>query len=440
MAFQGHKKHFMAIGASAALVVAVAAAAVVATTATATGKPKPAAAPTSTPKQGATTTTSTTTAPVPHTFEIGVVGCPQVRLPSTSVGGPYGAPFAGPFVVGSALSRDAVYSPTSSDALSVAAPTGWKCLYNISGGDENLVAVAPTAGQLPDDAPVQIVNDYLGTQAGAGVAEACSVFSTPALVQWVKAVAPSQTCALPAGRTVTGDDHTTSFVDTDGTRGAGILILPTSATSDDGTINVLTCKPVDGLTFDHCQAIVDDFVARNRAAEGPPPPIRLPASTEMVTTSGRIGLLQMGMSTEADVRAAEGVPGAISTGNVGAGPTYPDYEALGYDCRSKTVHDITTCGTVFYINSKTGTLAGFTTSSSKYATERGTTVGMTEAQAGTNERQPEESGCLDGIWVNGKAWDEAPGIIFLDVEGKATDRVRQLTMDWAPNSVGVLFC
>jgi hypothetical protein len=429
MTSKGRKQQFIAMGAFAALAVAVAAAAVVATTATASGKPK-----------AADRRPAKTLAPLHNSFKIGVVGCPQVRLPSSRIGGPYGAPFAGPFVVGSALSRDAAYSPTSSDALSVAAPAGWKCLYNISGGDENLVAVAPTAGQLPDDAPVQIVNDYLGTQTPAGANEACDVFHSAALLRWVQSVAPRQTCAVPADRTVTGDDHIASFVDTDGTRGGGILQLPTNATSDDGTINVLTCKPVDGLTDAHCQAIVDDFVARNRAADGPPPPIHFPPPVEVVTMSGKVGSLQMGVSTAADVQAAEGAAEVTATGNVDAGGTYPDYDALGYDCHPRDAHDVTGCATVFDINSKTGTLAGFSTSSSKFATEGGTRVGMTEAQAGMKERQPQESGCLDGMWVNGKAWDEAPGIIFLDVEGNATARVRRLTLDWGPNSVGELFC
>jgi hypothetical protein len=58
------------------------------------------------------------------------------------------------------------------------------------------------------------------------------------------------------------DAHTTTFVDPDGTRGAGWFELPSSSTADDGKVSVLTCHPTTGLSAADCDVIIADWIAR----------------------------------------------------------------------------------------------------------------------------------------------------------------------------------
>jgi hypothetical protein len=52
------------------------------------------------------------------------------------------------------------------------------------------------------------------------------------------------------------------FVDADGARGAGWMVLPSAPGTEDGLLSVLTCRPTDGLTTADCETIVADYVAR----------------------------------------------------------------------------------------------------------------------------------------------------------------------------------
>jgi hypothetical protein len=108
----------------------------------------------------------------------------------------------------------------------------------------------------------------------------------------------------------------------------------------------------------------------------------------IVTAGGRIGVLQIDESTRADVIAFAGPPDAERRGR--AGPAQPQYLALGYGCGTKTSPRDTpiaagapgpSCGTVFYINSRTGTLETFFTTSRRYAERHGVRIGMSTSAA-----------------------------------------------------------
>jgi hypothetical protein len=62
------------------------------------------------------------------------------------------------------------------------------------------------------------------------------------------------------------DANVATFVDADGARGAGRLVMPSSSGATDGSISVLTCRPTRGLTADDCDTIIADWVPRVRAA------------------------------------------------------------------------------------------------------------------------------------------------------------------------------
>jgi hypothetical protein len=59
------------------------------------------------------------------------------------------------------------------------------------------------------------------------------------------------------------DAHVATFVDADGTHGAGWMILPSSRAVDDGKFSELTCRPTGGLTTAECDTIIADWIARN---------------------------------------------------------------------------------------------------------------------------------------------------------------------------------
>jgi hypothetical protein len=95
------------------------------------------------------------------------------------------------------------------------------------------------------------------------------------------------------------------------------------------------------------------------------------------------------------------------------------------------------CRTVYYINIATSTLAGFETTTTDYATAKGTTVGMTAAQAASREGHPVIAGCFTGIKVGAQSW---PLQMFVFVGTRPGDTVNEIVADSNRNTVGNLFC
>src|SRR5262249_26470882 len=149
-----------------------------------------------------------------------------------------------------------------------------------------------------------------------------------------------------------------------------------------GQFEILTCK-LSASDAALCDAIIADYVARNPGHVADP-------ATKLITRDGLIGSLTLESSTEADVTGAMGTTDATSTGNYGVG--LPDYKALGYDCVAQsdtrfTMHPGAStatgpyCTTLYFLNAKTHTLAGFTTVDPNYVTDKGTKVGTTRKDA-----------------------------------------------------------
>jgi hypothetical protein len=183
----------------------------------------------------------------------------------------------------------------------------------------------------------------------------------------------------------------------------------------------------------------------------PCPPANQPAlQGGAVTLGGRIGSLQLGVSTATDVIARVGAPEATAIGNTGV--AFPDYQAFGYECSAlpygiplvfqPDVHG-PYCSTVYYLNTKTQTLAAFDTVSDRYATANGTTVGMTAAEAARREGQPPGIGCFDGIRLGnteGYLGTTTSVEINISVGTAPTDTVSDLAAENSANQVGLLFC
>jgi len=154
----------------------------------------------------------------------------------------------------------------------VLGPRSWSCeaLVFQDGRDAVIVFDPASPPVTPRDrtAPISIENDYLW-HGGIGSVTACAVFDDSALVQFVTRNYPVYLPCPGAGRTVTRvDAHVSTFVDTDGARGAGWIVLPSSQ-GRDGVVSVLTCRPTAGLTAADCDSIVADWAARANAPRAP---------------------------------------------------------------------------------------------------------------------------------------------------------------------------
>jgi hypothetical protein len=184
-----------------------------------------------------------------------------------------------------------------------------------------------------------------------------------------------------------------------------------------------------------------------------PPANQPPLNGGTVTLAGQIGPLQLGVSTAADVIARIGSPEATAIGNTGV--DFPDYQAFGYEC-SVVPYTIPLlfqpeiqgpyCSTIYYVNTKTQTLAAFATMSNRYATAQGTTVGMIATEAARRERQPRPLGLGCGPPsiklgnIEGLAGPPARVEIDILVGTQPTDPVSELMVENSTNQVGLLFC
>jgi hypothetical protein len=164
---------------------------------------------------------------------------------------------------GAGLEQLVSFAATTDQRYVVLGPRAWSCHASFyEDGRRSLVLFDPTiAATAPAEAhaPVAIDNDWLWHGSPAS---ACSVFDDPAIVQKVTQQNARDLPCPRAGRTVARvDAHVSTFVDADGARGVGWIVLP-SAQGGDGSVTVLTCRPTAGLTTADCDMIVADFAAR----------------------------------------------------------------------------------------------------------------------------------------------------------------------------------
>jgi len=165
----------------------------------------------------------------------------------------------------------ASYAATTDDRYIVLGPKGWKCSAQASADGQNGMTLDDNGNPGTSLAPISIINDYLW-HGGVGGPLACSVSDEATITAYIEANYPELGPCPKAGRALTPvDAHTTTFVDPDGTRGAGWFELPSSPTADDGKVSVLTCHPITGLSAADCDVIIADWIARVDAATAPEP-------------------------------------------------------------------------------------------------------------------------------------------------------------------------
>jgi hypothetical protein len=100
---------------------------------------------------------------------------------------------------------------------------------------------------------------------------------------------------------------------------------------------------------------------------------------------GRIGPLQIDVTTEAQIRAALGRPLKVEK-DYWPGKKGVYGHTLTYRCGRR-------CTTQYSINERTGRLSDFWSQSQRFFTEHGTRAGMTSREATARERKPLLPGC-----------------------------------------------
>jgi hypothetical protein len=107
-----------------------------------------------------------------------------------------------------------------------------------------------------------------------------------------------------------------------------------------------------------------------------------PAKQWIAHADGRLGPLEIDVSSDADVRKAAGRPDKVETEH------WPGIRAhtLIYRCGRK-------CETSYSINDKTGKLSDYWTASTRFRTEHGSFVGMSAARAARLEDRKPHAGC-----------------------------------------------
>ena len=132
----------------------------------------------------------------------------------------------------------------------------------------------------------------------------------------------------------------------------------------------------------------------------------------VITRDGRIGPLRIGASTEGEVIAFAGEPAKRDF------VTDQDVQVLTYKCGSG-------CKVTYFVDSVTGILDNFGTSSRKFRTERGTRVGWSQAAAEKSEHRKARTGsCVPGLEItHGKIVTT----VLIDV-GERRPKVQTLAM------------
>jgi hypothetical protein len=123
----------------------------------------------------------------------------------------------------------------------------------------------------------------------------------------------------------------------------------------------------------------------------------------LVTATGRVGPLNMDQSDRADVIAFTGKPESERRGWYDR--TAP-FDALGYGCRGKRATDhlgFPLCRTVFYLDSHSGKLELFFTTTDRYAERHGIHVGTPTAVAERALHERVYVGCDAFLFVRTKS-------------------------------------
>lgn len=170
-----------------------------------------------------------------------------------------------------------------------------------------------------------------------------------------------------------------------------------------------------------------------------------------VSTNGTVGKLLLDRSKRDDVIATVGTPDAIAGGSFEV-PGSPAYTAFGYQCSQRQTAGTRSlsynpsppyCRTVYYLDVSTGRVEAFWTGSATYQSARGTTVGMTAAEAQLREGTAVAAGCHEGI-ILGENPSEALVIINIPSASGASPEPSDMVHDLAAESnrkgVGLLFC
>jgi hypothetical protein len=116
------------------------------------------------------------------------------------------------------------------------------------------------------------------------------------------------------------------------------------------------------------------------------------SSSPQVHPDGRIGALQIDVSTEQDVRDVAGKPFKVAKVLAETGP-----EAVGHELYYHCGRD---CLTVYAISNTTGKLADYNTQSREFVTERGSRVGMRAKRAAAREGRKIVGGCGEGHYIH----------------------------------------
>lgn len=124
-----------------------------------------------------------------------------------------------------------------------------------------------------------------------------------------------------------------------------------------------------------------------------------------MSAKGRVGPLRIDRSTPAEIETFAGAPEYIGVGRFR--PLireFPPFVAYGYECHHVRIGGIPTmavdkstggpgdshvdCRTVYWVNRKTGRLAGFSTDSRRFHTPAGVRAGTSLAAAKRREHRP----------------------------------------------------
>jgi hypothetical protein len=176
-----------------------------------------------------------------------------------------------------------------------------------------------------------------------------------------------------------------------------------------------------------------------------------------IRTSGRIGRLRIDRAGRSKVLAVKGEPAAEGQGNFVSGD--PDFESLGYSCRSTEGHDrfpidgdfqgsYAYCRTVYFINVATGRLAALFTSDPTYHGPRQTHPGMHAATAERRLHRRALSGCGQGISISPR---HRRASLWFNVEGGRSvnynntlvvigGRINWISLESVRHPVGLQFC
>jgi hypothetical protein len=180
-----------------------------------------------------------------------------------------------------------------------------------------------------------------------------------------------------------------------------------------------------------------------------------PRATTRVDTGGRIGRLHIDRSSREQVIAELGAPGAEGSGSFMIG--YPDYESLGYSCRSTSVPALFPvgeidntygyCRTVYFIDEDTGRLSALFTTDPSFLGPRGIHPGMSATKAERRLRRKAFVGCGTGIELHpkhGRAFLQA-GVVGGRIvqRGKPVllgGRISSFSLESERHPVGLTFC